>query len=124
MEDRLQGDIWWRTRYGKRKKVFVGFETQDRWNERSLIAAQPKHKRCGPSATVLELGLSISSHQPSCRWHVVSWFASHVRIPLIRFSTAGSVFLSPSRIGTTRWYRRSRFSEFAVTAATKNGQTG
>jgi hypothetical protein len=91
---------------------------------KSAFTIHPKQSKLDPRSTVLLLGLSISSHQPSRRWHVASWLASHMRIPLTRSSTAGSVFLSPSRIGTTRWYRRSRLSELAVTAAMKSGHTG
>lgn len=85
---------------------------------------QPKHSIFVPRAVVLLLGLSSSSHQPSRRKQDASWLASQIRTPLMRFRTAGSVFLSPSRIGTTRWYRRSRLSALTVTAATKSGHTG
>src|SRR5690348_6176502 len=77
--------------------------------------SHPKHSKLRPSEPVLLLGLSISSHQPAFLWHTGSCCATQVRKPLTRLSTAGNVFLSPSRMGTTRWYRRSRLSELTVT---------
>jgi hypothetical protein len=86
--------------------------------------SHPKHSKLRPNELVLLLGLSISSHQPSLLWHIGSCCANQIRKPLTRLSTAGNVFLSPSRIGTTRWYNWSRLSELIVTAATKSGQIG